>query len=203
MQATPASNRGTVGAVAASCGWLSRTRPALSSGGVDRASLARSKPASACSAESRARKHPPLTLLVALPTARPIFVGRRPQHPAAADHSARAPRVASFLAPRRPSSTCSAPPLPLPRAKTPSADESLHADLSQRLAFASSPRVPCPGVNQCLRARAFGPFALLAYSLPPRKRGSIRNGGPPPVPRVEKPWPGFRHAFTGRLTPAC
>jgi len=32
MRATPASNRGTVGAVAASCGWISRTRPEFSSG---------------------------------------------------------------------------------------------------------------------------------------------------------------------------
>lgn len=47
MRATPASNRGTVGAVAASCGWISRTRPAFSAGRVDLASMARSKPASA------------------------------------------------------------------------------------------------------------------------------------------------------------
>jgi hypothetical protein len=92
-----------------------------------------------------------------------LFVGRRPQRPAAADRSVRAPRVASFPAPRRLLSTCSAPPLPLPRAEAPSADESLHAGLSQRLAFASFPRVPCPGVNQCLRTRAFGSIALLSY----------------------------------------
>lgn len=126
-----------------------------------------------------------------------LFVGRRPQRPAAADRSVRAPRAAGFPAPRRPFSTCSAPPLPLPRAEAPSADESLRADLSRRLAFASSSRVPCPGVNQCLRARAFGPFALLAYYVRSETGGRRRCRG------SKKPWPGFRHAFTGRLTPAC
>lgn len=58
MRATPTSNRGTVGAVSASCGWLLRTRPALSSGGVGRASLARPKPASACSAANASPRKP-------------------------------------------------------------------------------------------------------------------------------------------------
>lgn len=91
------------------------------------------------------------------------MVDRCRRRPAAADLSVRAPRVASFPASRRPLSTCSAPPLPLPRAEAPSADESLRADLGRRLAFASSPHVPCPGVNQSLRVRASGSFALLAY----------------------------------------
>lgn len=106
-----------------------------------------------------------------------LFIGRRPQRPAAADRSVRAPRAAGFPAPRRPLSTCSAPPLPLPRAEAPSADESLRADLSRRLAFASSSRVPCPGVNQCLRARAFGPFALLAYYVRSETGGRRRFRG--------------------------
>jgi hypothetical protein len=131
-----------------------------------------------------------------------LFVERRPQRPAAADRSVRAPRAASFPAPRRLLSTCSAPPLPLPRAEASSTDESLHASLGLRLAFASAPRVPCPGVNQCLRARAFGPWHYFRMSLPPQKRGSIRNGGPPPVPRVAKTLARRPTCFHG-LAHAC
>jgi hypothetical protein len=115
----------------------------------------------------------------------------------------RAPRAASFPAPRRPLSACSAPPLPLPRAKAPSADESLRADLSRRLAFASCPRVPCPGVNQCLRARAFGPFAVLDVLR------AIRNGGPPPVhagrtrTRARRPTCFHELAHACLLDPPC
>jgi hypothetical protein len=85
--------------------------------------MARSKSAPACSAETRTRRNRPLTLPVAPPVRSNEFDRSRRRPVARAFPPARRGET-SCPVPRRPPSADSAPPLPLPRAEAPSADES-------------------------------------------------------------------------------
>jgi len=102
------------------------------------------------------------------------------RRPAATGRSARAPRVTSFPAARRPLSACDPPRPPLPRAEAPSADESLRAWSK-------------PSALRCWLSPAQVPRPRSLWKPERRDRASetqvlpaLRNGGPPLVPRVAK-----------------
>lgn len=99
--------------------WLTPMYPCGRIRWVDRAPMARSKPALACSAESRAHHNPPLTL----PVTPPSSTDESADSNDARSHEPFRPRAARAEFPRLPKTPIrdSTPLLPLPGAEAPSA----------------------------------------------------------------------------------
>lgn len=158
----------------------------VSPGRVDRAPMARSKPAPTCSAADASPSKPSTD--APCHAARPSIESSSidPTTPGHTSRSARAPRRTSFPAPRRPPS----------------------ATTNQRRRFPEPKRLPPMSPSTPVRGRRLATASSPSPRLPARTRlrmrvlNPVRSGGPPLVPRVLPPWPSVRHAFTSRLTPS-
>jgi hypothetical protein len=158
----------------------------VSPGRVDRAPMARSKPAPTYSATDASPSKPSTDAPchVARPSIESSSID--PTTPGHTSRSARAPRRTSFPAPRRPPS----------------------ATTNQRRRFPEPKRLPPMSPSTPVRGRRLATASSRSPQLPARTRlrmrvlNPVRSGGPPLVPRVLPPWPSVRHAFTSRLTPS-
>lgn len=165
---------------------------------VDRAPKARSKPAPACSAVTRARRNHPLTLPVASsgtcrPTGRPL---RR--RPAAAGRSACAPRRTEF--PRLsegpfPHATHQGRRFPEPKRLPPTSPSALWPKPSALPCRLSPAQVPRPRTPWKPGRRGRTPETA-GFACAPERRAAAGTAG------LNPPGPSFRHAFTSRLAPS-
>jgi hypothetical protein len=190
MRATSASNRGAVGAAAASCGWFRRTRPAFRPVGS-------TVPVGSVEARVGLLSHaaspsqPSTDAPVSRRRRRPTLVDRALRRPAAADRSVRAPRSSGFPCLGGPFRRAAHHSHPLPRAEAPSADGSLRADTWPTPRVRELPARNLPGFTQSRLARASGSQYYSQSGT--ESRHWCRGFG--------NPEPSVRHAFMGELAP--